>query len=357
MMAHKNYHPILMTACLILLQILFVVTPGFGNERSFSFVIDKDRTVLLKEGDKLLWQYNADLLANPRVPTEDARFMAGCYIHPLYGINGEILTDDAPKDHYHHHGVFWNWPTVKVHRSNGKVEHYDTWMSKSRMKPLFVRFLDMKIDAERATFKVENGWFIGSKVNEFEWDKQGNPVSEKVVSEFVTVTTHANETTNGIRSRAVDLGLEWIVGEYPITLKGASEKSYGGLTVRFRPSTSKSGAETTITVPDGVAKEDLPDTPLPWADFTSRFERDSSGKSTEKRTGAAIFVPKDHPDYPPTWLTRYYGPLCVGWPGVKERTFQPGEKINLSYRIWIHDKPVEVGDLEKAYQSYTESTD
>lgn len=337
-----------------LLPFIFSVLffPVFAEESNFSFEIGKNRTVVLRKGDRPLWQYNADLVLHENVPEKDARKLAGSYMHPLYGIDGEVLTDNAPKDHYHHHGVFWNWPHVTVHRPDGKLEKYDTWMSNTRMKQLFVRFLDFKTEKNKAVFKIENGWFLGPETNRFEWDEQGNPVSEKVVSEFVTVTTHPLVEENGLRSRAVDFDFKWVIGEFPISLQGAGGKSYGGLTVRFRPSQGKPGDESTITVPDGVAKDDLPETPLPWADYTSMFQRDADDKPTGKRSGAAVFVPKSHPDYPPTWLTRYYGPLCVGWPGIEEKTFQPGEKIRLSYRIWIHDRPVDVETLEKAYSDY-----
>jgi hypothetical protein len=85
-----------------------------------------------------------------------------------------------------------------------------------------------------------------------------------------------------------------------------------------------------ITTPLGSGSEDLYMKPLPWADLT----RDWTG--TSHRSGVAILIPTDHPDYPPTWLTRHYGVLCLGWPGVEGRTFRPGEPVRLRYRLWIH---------------------
>lgn len=61
-----------------------------------------------------------------------------------------------------------------------------------------------------------------------------------------------------------------------------------------------------------------------------------------------IFVPPSHPAYPPTWLTRHYGPLCIGWPGVKDKTFPPGKPIRLSYRLWIRF-PLPIVPLNEAY--------
>jgi hypothetical protein len=34
------------------------------------------------------------------------------YIHPLYGLDGEVLTKDWPVDHPHHRGIYWAWPEV-----------------------------------------------------------------------------------------------------------------------------------------------------------------------------------------------------------------------------------------------------
>jgi AcrR family transcriptional regulator len=37
------------------------------------------------------------------------KFRRSCYIHPLYGLDGEVMTEDFPVDHRHHRGVFWAW--------------------------------------------------------------------------------------------------------------------------------------------------------------------------------------------------------------------------------------------------------
>ena len=40
----------------------------------------------------------------------DASFLRGGYIHPLWSPGGRQLTDDYPRDHLHHHGVWIAWP-------------------------------------------------------------------------------------------------------------------------------------------------------------------------------------------------------------------------------------------------------
>ena len=304
---------------------------AFGQgESQFRFEEISEQSIRLSDNAEPVWVYNFGPITRSDLPETERRRTRACYIHPLYGLRGEVLTDDFPGDHYHHHGVFWTWPHVGIHQPDGQVNQYSLWEDLGGLKQEFVQWKERTTDGTSATLSVENGWFVGE---------------EKVMIENVTIRTFAKKDEFGQKTRAIDLEFLWIPTDKPITLRGAEEKSYGGLTVRFRPQANRSGEEriTTITVPDGVAEGDLPETPLPWADFTSRFGTD------EHRSGAAIFIPPTHPDFPPTWLTRYYGPLCVGWPGVQERTFQPKEEIRLAYRLWVHESEVDTEQIRQAY--------
>ncbi|GHT21983.1 hypothetical protein FACS189419_03860 [Planctomycetales bacterium] len=307
---------------------------------------EKAKQVTLYEDGNPVFVYQYDLVQNPNVPKSDLRCLAGCYIHPLYGINGEVLTDNAPKDHYHHHGVFWTYPHVGVHEPDGKITEYDLWQGNK--PPLLRQYFVRWVERKENSFTAENGWYVGKPAE-----------GKKIMKEFVKITVHPIQTaaTEGksspLRSRYIDIELCWFPTDKPVSLRGAEGKSYGGLAVRLKPNKAKGQKEAVhddinvITVPSGVAKSDLPDTPLPWTDYTSLFD------GAEKRSGLAIFVPKDHPGFPqpPTWLTRYYGPLCVGYPGVKAKTYQPGEELKLHYKIWIHDQPVSREQLAKAYEA------
>jgi hypothetical protein len=47
--------------------------------------------------------------------------------------------------------------------------------------------------------------------------------------------------------------------------------------------------------------------------------------------------------------------LCLGWPGVKPKTFQPGETIRCRYRVWIHRSVPSVEKVKQAYRAYEQS--
>ncbi len=322
-------------------QLVAVVPPreGANAERRFRLrpaddsavpfeMIDENETTLrvIDAGDPVL-AYNYGTMVGENVPERDARRRRACYIHPVWGLHGEVLTDDFPRDHYHHHGIFWTWPHIGI---EGRT--YDSWHGRGNFELRKVDWLHRATGPAAAVLAVENGWFIDPEL------------SRKIMVERVWI--RAFRALDG--SRAVDLEFTWIPTEAPITLRGAGGKSYGGLTMRFLGMPHK---DQVITVPSGPTDRDLPMTRLEWADFSRHFE------GAPGRSGAAVMVHPEHPDFPPQWLTRHYGPLCIGWPGVTAQTFEPGEPIRLMYRIWIHADDSRTEAIQQAYDAYAASAE
>ncbi len=295
----------------------FRVEPAPAQDSTgFAFRDVDDKSIELLDAGKPVFVYNHGVITNPAVPKNDARRNRACFVHPLYGLNGEVLSYSFPKDHYHHRGIFWAWSHILI---DGK--EYDLWVH-NKIEQRFVRWICREAGPVAAVLAVENGWFVGDT---------------KVMIERVWL--RAYKPADGERSLDVEFTL--IPVDKPITLRGAEDKSYGGINLRFAPR-----KDTVITVPSGRTKEDLPDTRLAWADLTAKFSG-APGPS-----GAAIFVDPKHPDFPPTWLTRHYGILCCGYPGVKGKTFAPGEPIRLSYRVWIHKSAASLQQLNDAFEAY-----
>ncbi len=282
----------------------------------FSFREVNDKSLELLDDGKPVLVYNHGVITNASVPKNDARRNRACFVHPLYGLNGEVLTDSFPKDHYHHHGIFWAWSHIVI-----DGQEYDLWVS-NKIEQRFVRWICRESGPVAAVLAVENGWFVGDK---------------KVMIERIWF--RAYRAHDG--ARPLDITLVLIPVDRPITLRGAEGKSYGGINLRFAPRT-----DTVITVPTGRTTEDLPDTRLAWADLTARFAG-APGPS-----GAALFVDPKHPDFPPPWLTRHYGILCCGYPGVQGKTFPAGEPVRLNYRVWIHQSAVDVAEIQRAFEAY-----
>ena len=140
--------------------------------------------------------------------TDDERVRATCT--PVWGMEGEILTDDFPKDHYHHHGIFWSWPHVRL----GNTE-YSLWMG-VKMRHRFRRWLIRETGPVAAVLGFEDGWFVKDK---------------QVVTERIWVRVFKSAP----QSRSFDVSITCIADKEPVTLWGAEGKSYGGMTMRFAP--------------------------------------------------------------------------------------------------------------------------
>jgi hypothetical protein len=279
---------------------------------SFRFAPVSSNSLGLWEGDKPVLVYNHGSITNAAAPKAESH---SCYIHPLYGLDSEVLTEDFPADHLYHRGLYWAWSHIKI-----GGEEYDLWSIRG-IRPQFVRWIEREAKGDAAVLAVENGWFVKDR---------------KVMREEARVRVHRAEA----ESRAIDLELSWTPLEQPITLWGAPEKSYGGFTLRFGKR-----SKTIVTVPSGRAPEDLLMTKLPWADLSGDFD---GGRIS----GAAVFVHPEHPDYPPEWMTRDYGVLAVGYPGVKAKTFPAGKTFTCRYRIWVHRGNPEAAEIQKAYDAF-----
>jgi len=57
---------------------------------------------------------------------KDGKWPRANYVHPLYGMSGQVVTEDFPEDHGHHRGIFWAWHQVLV---DGKPLG-DAWLCK-----------------------------------------------------------------------------------------------------------------------------------------------------------------------------------------------------------------------------------
>jgi hypothetical protein len=280
---------------------------------SFRFKDVDQKSLGLWEGDRPVLVYNYGEMSLPEVRAAGSR---SSYVHPIYGLDGEVLTDDFPADHYHHHGLFWGWPHVTI-----AGREYDLWKMRG-IRIEFQRWLAKEVTEKMAKLGVENGWFVRDK---------------QVMKEQVWLAVHP-ATKSG---RNIDLTLTWTPVDEPVTLGGAEGKSYGGVSLRFALR-----KHTILTVPTGRATEDLLITKLPWVDLSAEFE------GAPGASGIALFVAPTNPDYPPEWMTRDYGLLAVGWPGVRSRTIPAGKSVTCRYRLLVHRGTLESAELEKEFDTY-----
>jgi len=239
-----------------------------------------------------------------------------CYIHPLYSLDGQVLTEDFPQDHFHHHGIFWTWPIVKTRGQNTQTWH------PANLRQHFVRWLKREVKDGVAKLRIENAWKLDGK--------------EVVAKEIVTMQIHQADELG----RAIDLELTLEAVGGPLTLQGSQDqnKGYGGFSLRSAPMFKG----TTMATGQGLEEKDSNNKRFRWV-----------GLSTAQ-AGVAVFVSPDHPDFPPTWCIRnsYAGFLNVSWPGLKPFVLQPGQPVTLRYRMYIHRGDMTASHIQEAYEIY-----
>ena len=254
-----------------------------------------------------------------------ANFARACYIHPLYGLDGEILTDDFPADHRHHRGVFWAWPECTA---DGR--RLDPWALKDARQH-HEKFLIRKAGADKAVISIRNRWAFDDAPD------------KAVVREEITFTVLP--AADGHRAIDFDMTFTNVSGK-TVTFLGAKNKGYGGLC--YRPDANTNRLPITFTHTKGVQpqKEDLLRCESPWADLST--QKPSGGTS-----GVAIFQNAQNPGYPhPGWMMRHYGFLGVSWPHEETYELAPGKSFHLAYRMLIHRGSAEEADVAKCFEAY-----
>jgi hypothetical protein len=265
----------------------------------FAFREVAGRSVELTENGQPVVVYNYGMLRKEGVPEDRRR---STYLHPVYAPDGTVVTDDFPRDHYHHRGISWMWPVVRV----DGVTH-DLWSLRG-IRQQFVRWTAREALAGWARLGIENGWYVGDR---------------KVLKETVEMLVWPAQ---GGRRR-LDLSLSFEALEGPIEIAGEPDqkKGYGGLSFRFAPR-----EQTLIRTDAGVEAQDTNMVPHAWAELEGLFEG--------RRAGARIEIDPANPDFPNGWCLRHYGFLGVNFPGLKTYTLKPGQALRMKYRVTVFVK-------------------
>jgi hypothetical protein len=293
----------------------YVLRTSEHPRQALAFEDVDSKSLFVSDDGKTVLAYNYGMILADGVPEDRRR---SCYVHPLLGLDGEQISGDFERDHYHHRGLFWAWPNMTV---GGKtVSLWDLRGIQAR----FEQWLGRDAGPVCAVFGVRNGWYIGE---------------ERVGQEDVWLRVwRATET-----GRAIDVHLTFTATNSPISLLGAAGKGYGGLCLRFKTVPGK-----TVTKPDGQTVASSNEERFPWADLSAEFG------GPGKVSGAAVFIDAGNPGFPNGWCLRDYGFLGVDWPGLTPMTLEPGQPVTLRYRVWVHRGDVKGGRVAEAYQSFSQ---
>ena len=250
------------------------------------------------------------------------KFTRSSYIHPIHGLDGEVLTEDFPRDHLHHRGLSLMWPVMKVGSTS-----CDLWTIRA-IRSVFQGRLYQRSSAGVAELGVHNVWLMEG--------------GREAADEELHLRVHA-ATEQG---RSIDVRYVLTARGEPITLRGQTNqnKGYGGLVFRT-PHESRRSA-TVISTDQGPARKDSLRAPFGWADLSAQMP------GGEGVSGVTVIPARSHPDFPPAWMLRHYGVLNPAWPGTREFVMQPGVPLELSYRVYVHRGGVTGGAVARVCEQW-----
>jgi hypothetical protein len=310
----------------VLTLLVFLSIPAFAE---FSMEDDGKALTVMENGKQVL-VYHYELVTPPEGVDEHFRRMG--YIHPLYGMDGEVMTQDFPGDHYHHRGVFWGWPNTTIGERAA-----DVW-ALAGIRQIHEKWLVKEAGADRAEIAAQNVWVFD--------DAPDTPAAR----ETVRIIVHPSKKNN--RSIDVSYTLENLSVEEMVVRGSTTEdtkakriKGYGGF--NLRPDAERK--PMSFMAASGVVEKDVLWLDSPWADISYAKE-----KGIEELSGVAIFEHADNPGYPhPGWILRKYGFLGQSWPHLEPKPLATGESFELKHRLFIHRGNAKKGRVAKAFAKYS----
>jgi len=283
---------------------------------------DENGQVMLAENGKniLRYAYNTvfetddyafnGLDANEYVKTENDTFMANPsiyavarsnYIHPIFGLNEEILTRDWSKDHPHHRGIYWAWPEVDFGKTRNDLH---------ALQKVFARptgRIALSNGTDFAQVEAENLWIMEEGIM-------------PIAREIAMIRAYSKSE----KFRIIDLAFRFEGLKDSVTIARRGTDAYGGLNIRMMtPKDQK------LTYHTDKAKQNPRRC---WSDLSGIF----SGNETP--SGMTVFQYKKNPEYPGEWVE--YPELSwvqPTFPTTGTRyPLNPGEPLVLRFRLIVH---------------------
>ncbi len=223
------------------------------------------------------------------------------YIHPLYGLEGEMLTRDWPDGgHPHHRGIFWAWPEVEYKSQRADIYALQRVFARPTGN---IKYTSGSVYAE---IDAENLWM---------WED-----NEAIVNEHAIIRVYHSTTD----TRIIDLTIKLLALKDSVTIATRFTNSYGGLNIRMQTPEKQDISYFT----DKADSKPL----RAWSDFNGIFE------GTKTTSGLMVLQHHDNPEYPGEWRD-YPGLAWVQptFPTPETRySISKTEPLVLRFRLIIH---------------------
>jgi hypothetical protein len=301
--------------------ILLTTCSSTSIENTFTFKKENEG-IRLTYGSSPVFFYQAE------TKSIEGRYPRANYLHPVYGLNGEVLTEDFPDDHLHHRGIFWAWHQFYVR--NKKVG--DSW--ECRDINWEVENIQTNVFNDSAVFSTEIYW-TGLLPDD------SDSLNKKLLKEETKITVKNISDSR----REIEFNIR-LIALYEGTAIGGSEdhKGYGGFSIRTKlPEDLTFYSENGIVEPIETAIH-----AGGWIDMRGTFDPD-----VEDQTYITIMCDPDDPRPFHGWILRDKNSMQnAAFPGSEPVKIPIGESLQMKYKLLFHTKSMSKEEIQNNYDSF-----
>lgn len=262
------------------------------------------------------------MVYHAEAPDPEREYARAHYVHPLYSLDGVVLTEDFPEDHLHQHGLYWAWHQVYVgdrRVGDGWVQEDVDWQ---------VREVEVLEEAPAAALRAYVDWTSLRYANG----------SEPIVVEIVTLRVHPATP----RYREIDVAIELRAGTDSVRIGGSEdEKGYGGVSLRV-----ELPDDVAFVGPGGPVEPEVTAVEAgPWVDVSATYG--------DAASGVTMMQHPSNPSYPQPWILRDSDSMQnPRWPGEQAVLIPTDEPVTLRYRLVIHAGRADEVPLDSLHAAY-----
>lgn len=308
-----NYCKTIQVKVILFCCIVLASTPVFSQR--FTTVESREGIEISEKGKKVLFYQKFPKSLN-------GKYERAGYVHPLYSLNGKILTDAFPDDHPYHHGIFWAWHQIVL--NNKKIA--EGWTCEN------ISWQPVRTDVHKSRKRL-------TLYSEMLWKS----TLEKAPIDIIREKTKISAYKSASQYRIIDFDIQLFALVDSLKIGGSEdEKGYGGFCLRLKlPDDISFVSQNKTIIPQETAV-----IAGPWMNIIGSFEGSSFPK-----TGVIIFCNSTDSEEQPWILRKVTSMQNVPYPGrVPVALSKDGLKLN--YRVIIHNGGLSNDDIEKLYQEY-----
>jgi len=308
-----------MRYCVYLLLLLSVSCdePTILSAQGLTFEYQEEGVWVKENGEPILFYQQ-------KTKSQDGQYARANYVHPLYGLDGTVLTEDFPDDHPHHRGIFWAWHQILI----GDKRIGDGWSCEDISWEVY----EAGGQQEDSTLYTQTYWKSPNWTN-------APGEQAPFLSEKTSIKIYPSRGNH----RMLDFKISLLALVPELKIGGSEdEKGYGGFSVRMKLPDDIQFASTDGEV---TARTEAVEAG-PWMDMSGSLAANGD------KAGIVVIA---HPDNPPPqneWILRTKNSMQNPvYPGREPVLISDKEPTVLRYRLIIYNGELSREEITDQYEA------